>query len=233
MIKQIIVNVLFVCLILSSSAIAGTWRDDFEDGDFQGWKQEHPWAQDPDPNIWKIVDGELNCKRGDWNSTILITGEPEWKDYTIEYDVKLLEDFGLGDVDFIARYKGPVGTQGIYVCFGDAFGAPAAFAQRFPGDVRTIKPFDPLELKKWYHLKLEVKGRNFNLLLNHKSILEFQDDVVKEGAVGIGLANYIAQFDNVQINGPDVPDYKPKTWKDLSVQACSKLAVTWGGIKIY
>lgn len=60
--------------------------------DFDGWRQEFPWAQEPDPNIWKIVDGELECKRRDFNSTLLITGKPEWKDYTIEYDVKLLDD---------------------------------------------------------------------------------------------------------------------------------------------
>ena len=231
MIRKITTVALFVFFVFTLSALAGTWRDDFEDGNFDGWKQEFPLAQNPGPSIWEIVDGELECKRGDWNSTILITGKPEWTDYTIEYDVKLLEDLGLGDVDFIARYKSPLGTHMIYICFGDAFGIPAAFAQRFPGDVRTTKPFDPLDLKKWYHLKLEVKDKDFNLWLNGKIVLKHKDDVLKNGAVGIGLANYIARFDNVQISGPDVPDFKPPTWKDLSVQSHEKLTATRGRIK--
>jgi len=231
MIRKITTVALFVFFVFTLSALAGTWRDDFEDGNFDGWKQEVPWAQNPDPSIWKIVDGELECKRADWNSTLLITGEPEWKDYTIEYDVKLLEDLGLGDVDFIARYKSPLGTHMIYVCFGDAFGIPAIITQRFPDNVVTSKPFDPLDLNKWYHPKLDVKGRKFILWLDGKVVLEHEDGVVNEGAVGIGLANYIARFDNIQIIGPDVPDFKPPTWKDLSVQSNNKLTATWGRIK--
>ncbi|MBM3236896.1 hypothetical protein FJZ31_11450 [Candidatus Poribacteria bacterium] len=216
-------------LTIAPCVMAGTFRDDFEDGNLDGWRQEFPFEQKP--TLWNIVDGELECERWDWNSTILITGEPEWRDYTIEYDVKLIEDLGLGDVDFIARYKSPVGTHLIYICFGDAFGIPAAFAQRFPGDVRTIKPFDPLDLTKWYHLKLEVKDKNFNLWLNGKIVLEHQDDVVKDGAVGIGLANYTARFDNVEISGADVPDVTPPTWKSHPVHPRGKLTTTWGEIK--
>ena len=219
--------ILFIALPVS----AGTWRDDFEDGNLDGWKQEFPLAQDPDPSIWKIVDSELECERRDFNSALLITGKPEWKDYTIEYDVKLLENLGLGDVDFIARYKSPSWTHLILICFGDSLGFPSIATLRYPDNVTTSKPFDPLDLKKWYHLKLEVKGRKFILWLDGKVVLEHEDGVVNEGAVGIGLANYIARFDNVQISGPDVPDFKPPTWKEQSVQSHDKLIATWGAIK--
>ncbi|MBI1922861.1 hypothetical protein HYR99_01285 [Candidatus Poribacteria bacterium] len=89
-------------LILVPSTRAGTFRDDFEDGNLKDWRQETPFAQEP--TLWEIVDGELECTRPDSKSTLLITGEFDWKDYTIEYDVKLLKDLGPGDVDVIARY---------------------------------------------------------------------------------------------------------------------------------
>lgn len=102
---------------------------------------------------------------------------------------------------------------------------------RFPGVVETLKPFDPLELNKWHHIKLEVKGDNFIFWVNGKIALEHQDDVVKEGAVGLRLANYTARFDNVEISGPDVPDITPPTWKSRPVHPRGKLTATWGEIK--
>lgn len=102
---------------------------------------------------------------------------------------------------------------------------------RFPGVVETSKPFDLLELDKWHHLKLEVKDKNFTFWVNGKKVLEHQDDVIKEGAVGIGLANYIAHFDNVEIIGPGVPDITPPTWKSRPVWPRGKLTTTWGEIK--
>ncbi|MBM3240320.1 DUF1080 domain-containing protein [Candidatus Poribacteria bacterium] len=215
--------------MLTLPCLAGMWRDDFEDGNLDDWKQEEPFANQP--TLWTIVDGELECTRPSEGSTFLITGEADWKDYTIEYDVKLLKDIGPGDVDVVARYKSPAWTYMMLAFSGDFPGVPVVATVCFPGSVLTSKLFDPLELDKWHHLKLEVKDKNFIFWVNGKIALERQDDVVKEGAVGIGLANYTARFDNVIITGSDVPDVTPPTWKGRPVQPRGKQATTWGEIK--
>jgi hypothetical protein len=108
---------LLYALTVAPCVMADTFRDDFEDGNLDGWRQEEPFANQP--TLWKIVDGELECTRPSEGSTFLITGEADWKDYTIEYDVKLLKDLGPGDVDVVARYKSPAWTHMILVDIGD------------------------------------------------------------------------------------------------------------------
>jgi len=215
-------------LVATPRVGAGTFRDDFEDGDLDDWRQANPGGL----MLWEIDDGELECTRQSSESTILIIGEDDWSDYTIEYDVMLLEDLGPGDVDVMARYIDPVWSQVIIFAVGDFFGAPAVFAQRLPGNITTQKPFGPLELNEWHHIKLETELDDFTFWANDEKIMEHKDKVVKNGSIGLGLANYTARFDNVEVTGPDVPDVTPPTWKARPVQPRHKLAETWGKIKL-
>jgi hypothetical protein len=224
----IVVLWLLAALVTIPHVGAGTFRDDFEDGDLDGWRQAHP----ADPMLWRTVDGELECTRQDRVSTILVIGEDDWSDYTIEYDVMLLEDLGTGDVDVMARYIDPVWSHVIIFGIGDFLGEPAVFTERFPDDVTTQKPFGPLELNEWHHIKLQAEGDNFTFWVNDEKIIEHKDEAVKSGSIGLGLANHTARFDNVEIAGPDVPDVTPPTWKAHPIQPRNKLAETWGKIKL-
>jgi hypothetical protein len=218
---------LLLALIATPSIKAGTFRDDFEDGKLDGWRQDFPGEKKP--TLWKVVKGELECTRRDSISTSLVTGDIFWKDYTMEYDVKLLEDFGPGDVDMLVRYV-DFGNQVLFG-IGDFFGASEVFVQSpvHPEGIR--KTFEPLKLNEWHHLKVEVKGDNFTLWVNKEKVLDYTDTTRNTGAIGLGLANYTARFDNVTIIGPDVPNATPRTWKALPVQSRGKLTTTWGEIK--
>lgn len=224
LISTSILTVVF-CLLVTS-AWAGTFRDDFEDGNLDGWRQE--WQ--PHWNLWKILDGELECTQRSKISTTLVTGDVTWKDYTIEYDVKLLEKFGPGDVDVAVR----VVSLWRFVQFfiGDYFGAPEIGGSRAingANEAAKRQPFDLLELNKWHHLKLDAQGNHFTFWVNGQKVLDYTDDVIKAGAVGLGLANYRARFDNVEISGPDVPDVTPPTWTSIHPKA--KLPTTWAEMK--
>ena len=70
---------LLIVLMATPCINAGTFRDDFEDGDLEGWKQLAP----PGPILWKIVDGELEVSKLGNTSTGLITGEATWADYRL------------------------------------------------------------------------------------------------------------------------------------------------------
>ncbi len=219
--------VLLTCSMFAPSVLAGTFRDDFEDGNLDGWRQAHPVS----PVLWKIVDGELECTRQDSISTILVIGEDDWSDYTIEYDFVLLEDLGLGDVDAIARHIDPFWSHVLIFGCGDFPGGPTVFVQAFPGDKTEQEPFGPLELNQWHHIKLEVEDADCSFWVNDEKMMEYKDETVENGSIGLGLANYTARFDNVEITGPDVPDVTPPTWKGQSIEPKCKITTTWAEIK--
>ena len=205
----------------------GVFRDDFEDGNLDGWRVEsHPPA-----GSWKAVDGAVESRRESSQGTYLITGKENWKNYTISYDVILKENFGKNGVGFIARHKSPMTNHHIDIWCGDFVGFPAISTLRFPGEAETNKPFSLLNLKQWYQMRLVVTGKIFSLFINNQKVFVHKDDSVKEGAVGLSLGGYWARFDNIEISGPEVPDFTPPTWKAKSVEAQNKLAMMWAILK--
>jgi pectate lyase len=181
--------------------------------------------------IWKVVDGELECSRWNQWSAEIVTGEASWTDYTIEADVKLLQDHGAGDFDIVARVTTADNGYGFLV--GDWVGEPSVYVQRLPDlNMKVIEPFDPLELNIWHHIKLEAEGNRFSFWVNNEKVIEYQDDTYQKGMVGFGVANYTARFDNVIITGSDVPDVMLPTRKGQLVEPRGKLATTWASVKI-
>ena len=89
-----------ICALLWGSAFsvsAGTWKDNFEDGNFDGWetyKLDWPAAVlVPGAGNWRVEDGIIIG--GDDNRFIfhiLSMGEMWWKDYTVEVSVKLSKE---------------------------------------------------------------------------------------------------------------------------------------------
>ncbi|MBM3240321.1 DUF1080 domain-containing protein [Candidatus Poribacteria bacterium] len=228
----ILATLMLIGVLSFSPNWAGTFIDDFEDGDLDGWQQIWPVGA----ALWKVVNGELECSRQGRVSAEIATGKVSWTDYTIEVDAKLLQDHGAGDVDLNPRItkRSADGTgDGYGFMVGDWTGVSEVTVTRLPdfADVKAREPFEPLELDRWHHLKLEAKGSKFTFWINNEKVIEYQDDMYPKGMVSIGLANYTARFDNVIITGPDVPDVTPPTWKGRPVQPRGKQATTWGEIK--
>jgi len=207
--------------------VAGTFRDDFEDGNLDGWRIE----SHPPVGSWKVVDGVVESRRQSSNGTYLIIGKENWTNYTISCGVILLENFGKNGIGFIARHKSPMASHHLDIWSGDFAGFAAVSTQRFPGNFRTNTPFPLLKLNKWHQMTLKVKGKTFTFWINNQKVLAHQDEAVKKGAVGLGVGGYYARFDNIEISGPQVPEFTPPTWKARSTNQQNKLAVTWAQIK--
>jgi len=217
---------ILLTLLVTLPVWAGTFRDDFEDGNLDGWQQLWPQGA----MIWKVVDGELECSRlSQWSAGIAV-GEASWTDYTIEADVKLLQDHGPGDFDLLARAT--TNDNGYAFLVGDWVGEPSVYVQQMPDlNMKVIDPFDPLEQDVWHHVKLEAEGNKFTFWINDEEVIDYQDGTYQAGMVGFGVANYTARFDNVIITGPEVPDVMPPTWKKQPVNPRRRLATTWAQIK--
>ena len=64
MIRRVTIVGLIICYVVISFVFAGTWRDDFEDGDLEGWESPDP---NPGPEEkWGVEDGECS---GQWANT--------------------------------------------------------------------------------------------------------------------------------------------------------------------
>jgi len=81
---NVIIAISAVCAFLLGSALsvsAGTFRDDFEDGNLSGWTKFGN-AQ------WEVVDGK--CKVSVFEkpslAVLLMVGELEWRDYSVEME---------------------------------------------------------------------------------------------------------------------------------------------------
>jgi len=62
----------FALCLLVVSAYAGTYVDNFNDGDFDGWETIGP-------AVWKVVDGVATCRNGSTYGNMLFFGEDDWR----------------------------------------------------------------------------------------------------------------------------------------------------------
>ena len=253
--------------LFTFSAMAGVFQEDF-DNNFGVWKEL--LMRNAVPGSWKIVKGELHAVSPDGWTRLLTVGDETWRDYTIEFDVKPLKKPGRGNITIAARINGDwavwcfIGTHPFPKNISTAVCAAGNFRDPSPLFFLDFKPHQPLGLKQWSKLKLDVKGDTLNFWINGKHVLGpiqlpnretfrqrdenrrrhnekdhagedlpelrpmrldgFRDFL--SGAVGLGLANWTARFDNVVITGDSIPDSG-----GLSVTPKAKLATVWGRLK--
>jgi len=84
--KYVIV-ILTLCLMVVS-AYAGTYVENFDDGNFDGWEifdAGQPGSQ------WTVEDGILTGRREITYMSDLLFGEEDWRNYSIECHARILE----------------------------------------------------------------------------------------------------------------------------------------------
>ena len=219
----------FILMMSAFTGRAGTFRDDFEDRNTDGWQQFAPPGGEM---LWKVIDGALEIARPGTSSTGIVTGEAYWADYVIEFDVLPVEHHGEGDIHLLARTQGF--DQLLIFNVGDFCEPDGVCVHRIPGDkIVANAPIGALTPNEWHHLKLAAEGAEFTFWVNGEKVISYRDTDIKEGSVGFGVTNYTARFDNVVITGPDVPDFTPPTWEvePRPVQPKGKLATTWATLK--
>jgi len=228
MIRQTIIVVLFVCILPTSSVLAGTWGDDFEKDFFVGW--------DGLDNCWAVEKGE--CSGEYWNAPkdmaeFIWTGNIGWKDYTVMCKMKFAETpSGFAGISFRDT------NVGRYMFFINADADTADGWKELPQSVTSLSEIPlPFNLSKdvWYELKVIVKGDNFEFYIGGKPAGEFTDNSFPSGRVGLCVRNTHAHFDDLIISGDDVEDggsWDPaKHPVEKAVESKGKLAKVWGEIK--
>lgn len=225
---------------LSSLAIAGTWVDNFDDGDLAGWRMlvsfwrarivvlgEGNWVFENGA----IVGGDDNPKK----RYDLHTGDMSWADYTAEVSVKLskrLEDCP----DYTGVWLGARGQEGegktglnVYTvgmwrkfqANGGGFKCVNGFFFNFQSVVI------PSETDRWYRLKINVEKDLITGFVDDMKVFELRDGTFTSGLVGIAVIGIKATFDDLVVTGPNIPDGGP----GHSVNPSRSFVITWANIK--
>lgn len=230
---RIFLSLVSVMVMLPTISQAGTLRDDFNDGNMNGWDTTSAVTS----GTWKVESGEvvINPKNG---VVTLLIGEDNWKDYTIRVRAKIVKNHirassngileGLG---IIVRNFGIYPQAKCYLLsmlnFSDYRGMAAYYTPSgITGIWITDKPFS-LELGKWYDIKIVVEGNQFRYSINDETVVEFKHDGVPTGKVGISAfyTETTAYFDDFYVTGNDIQDTL------TSVSSKDRLANAWGKLK--
>ena len=231
------------------SVLAGTFLDTFEDRNVDGWREVVPW--DREPGSWEVVDGGLHGSGQDISLRLFTTGNDTWRDYTVEFDVRLLKRHGSPRISIAARVQEKWIVQcqmmePVIVLPGGGNVPEKGWVHCYAGSLNgglikglLLEPHPPLKLFRWVHLKLSAEGNIFTFWINDEQVMAptelrirrdregFADfPEFQTGGVGIGLANCMARFDNVTVTGDSIPDSGA-----FAVTFQGKLATTWGNLK--
>jgi hypothetical protein len=198
---------IFALCLLVLSAQAGTYVENFDDGDFDGWEifdGGEPGAE------WTIEDGVLTCRREILWITDLLFGEEDWRNYTIECDARMIEPLGE-DLCLMGFDLRVVGTDIVDGQLDNDDVSPVAgyLAQQawisawidneFSGE-SEYKDID-FELSRWYRFKAVVHEDTFQFYIDERLVASYTDDRFPTGRLGLFVAACEAQFDNVIITG--------------------------------
>lgn len=131
---------------------------------------------------------------------VLITGDPEWGDYTVEAMVKPLSLDGFAGIAF--RYQ--MNVQ--YYVFGLIGGNTAQLALqhpietriRYPNWERVASKLFPYTAERYYLLRVENQGPHIRAYIDGKLVLEAADAKMTRGKVGMS-ANVPARFQRFRV----------------------------------
>ena len=222
--KRQIAIAIFASLALSiftRVSVAGMFRDDFDDGDMTGWK----------PNVAtgiSIVEGKLQFKGAD--ALIVKVGEPTWKGYSLEAQLKIAGPMGAGWFSVRVMQGNAGQLDGYYEIRLSKTGIIAALYV----NSRCLESFwVPIALEEnvWHSMTITPSNGKLSFYLDQALIAQLTD---------MGLSGYVdmcstkgthVYVDNVTISGPNIPDTGPSGPNSFAVEPGSKLATTWGEVK--
>ena len=207
--------VILITFLLSTISWAGTFKDNFNDGDAKGWKIEENGA-----GKWEIKNGGYHGSIAAGVESIALTGEVDWEVDSIEVKVRDVQGSWFA---IVFRYQDlnnfdswwlnvPSKTLEAWPKIGDYEGAA-----KTTGAV----PFDP---QKELTIKIIIDKNDFNVFFDGKKIGNYTNDKFKTGRVGLLVYEGSATFDDVVIDGKNISGL-------MVINPHKKQTLLWGAIK--
>ena len=216
-----------LCLLLLPALVwAGTWRDDFDDGDLAGWEPFLNGGQVANRD-GKIVVTDTNRSIA---SGVSFSGNQEIGDFLLNVDAQMVREIDNSTWDYITIMIRGDGFDTAWVSFeADDNNIPMVIlTSPLLGAIQQFGrhdfPFD-FQVGQWYAIQLEVRGSAFALSVDGEPVAQVdwsgQPTLNERGKVSLGAGGAEVHFDNFAITSEDVPDNtRPVTVRD-------RLVTTW------
>ena len=235
-------------VVLPVAVYAGTFSDDFSDGNLHGWHIGKPPRGIPvkveikngyvvmdttakkneDPDLLGIKFAFLELKTGNAKS---------WNAYTLTCRIQISEAARTLFTVAVRRSEGRFGLAAAQIMMIDPVNQQ--------GRVITLSPdvqFDPpleigrdihrgrfkalIKLKRWYPIKIVADADNFAFYFDNNLVVQYEDKTAVPGTVRFHVTSgMLVHLDDVVITGPKVPNLAH------SVNPDGHLTTIWGKIK--
>lgn len=215
-----------LCAFFSLSFTTGVFAltDNFNGGNPDGWK--------PIQGKWSVKKGEYVQEDLNWTTTETYEtytrsyfGEEDWEEYTFEAKVRIEEGGDLAPIIGIFFRVTEKSETGDYYLFRiDARASEGPGLIKAPNEIIKVNNNKPAEIGRDYILKVEVKGDNIKCYVDGQLEIDVQDNSFPQGAIGVGTFNAGGHFDDVNVNGKDIP---------RAVSPTGNLSIIWGRIKLF
>ncbi|MFC1714458.1 family 16 glycoside hydrolase [Candidatus Poribacteria bacterium] len=226
------IAIVLCMLLITSPVLAGTFIDDFEDGNLDGWEESYPWAA---RTTWSVENGELvgiSIHDIGADTHLYLSDSSDWQDYDVSARVKVTESFtkNICGAGLLVRQMGRVNYLNFKILMHDQLIGPDVPKARYlwqdnnDWGVLHKEPLD-LQFDVWYDLLLEVSGSHFVFYVDGEKLLDVESTLFDKGEVGVVLNGAEAYYDNFVVTGDGVPD------TSTSVESNGKLATSWGALK--
>lgn len=173
----IVSSLLMVALMFSLTTQAGTFKDDFNDGNFDGWSIIELGVCGG--SVWNVENGVLTAKSTPQGQGLcgasLLFGENEWRNYSIECDAQMVK---------ILSDKAGIGLN-IRISVNDGDGI-WAWTSLVTAGIQSMKvfaivkiveePFD-LQMNQWYRFKWVVSKDSSEFYIDGKLMASLSESI--------------------------------------------------------
>ena len=210
------VSIIFLVVLLTSTASAGIWQENFDRGLPDGWNEVK--------GEWKILkDAYAETSGAEYAKTMF--GDEDWTDYTLEVDITLVKHVNVNAAGVLIRADAD-GDNGMrYWIRTDQHKCQfSRWRENQFEHIVTPLPVEP-EVGETYRLKIVAEGQNYQCFVDDELLFEGDDDAKFRNSGRIGFITHTAnvRFDNLVIDGADIPSF--------AVEPNGKLTTLWGQLK--
>jgi len=231
--KNLIVSI-FICfawVAFSAPLWAGTFFDNFDDGNANEWEFVNNKFDGNDANKelktdakWEAKNGKLCGTFAESAEAVAVVGDNSWsEDVTIEVKISDVNGpwfavvWNWQNIDVFDSWWINVAAKTV-----------EAWPKFGPANYQGVKATAnvPFDLKKEHTLKVVAKGSKFDVFFDGKEASSYTNNefLEKGGKVGVLVWQTSACFDDIKITGPNA--------HSLAVANSSeKCSTTWGRIK--